>query len=454
MIIKEKILDKEIYIESRNGNFSFDIFEIIDSSKYLDFDIIDPNFEEYKSDSCTFSINLSNSCNLRCDYCFNKEKNNKSIDLELVYGFLSTCFEKFKDKEKFFVDLSGKGEPLLFLTKILAIKKYCDNISNKLNKEVLVSFVCNGTLLNEEISSILQNHGILFGVSIDGNENIHDLHRKNIHGEGTYKGIINNVNSIASHEYVGCASTLTKQVFDLKESIIELSKTFNTISYKPARKCEDSIDVYSIDLWKREYEKLTIFLLEESLKGNHKYIKTLLNGDDYFGKFLKRVILNKRCIIRCDGGLTRLTLNDDGKVYICPAACNEEQFQIGDYKKIDENMQINIYNLQKFRLECRDCSIKYICGGECLVEKSLSHGINTIMCKYKKHLSLLAIYFSYNLALKSPLNFKKLYMFCEEVINRGKSDEKLLKFITKNKRKHNCTFIEFKKIYDKKNKRY
>ena len=121
--------------------------------------------------------------------------------------------------------------------EILKIKRYCEDKSNELNREVLVRLVSNGTLLNPLIADILQKNGILFGVSLDGNELIHDKHRKTKDGKNTYQTIIDNVNNILHHEYVGAACTLTNDVFSLKDSLIELSKTFNTVSYKPSRDC-------------------------------------------------------------------------------------------------------------------------------------------------------------------------------------------------------------------------
>ena len=41
-----------------------------------------------------------------------------------------------------------------------------------------MQLVSNGTLLNPIIIDILQKNGILFGVSLDGNELIHDKLRK------------------------------------------------------------------------------------------------------------------------------------------------------------------------------------------------------------------------------------------------------------------------------------
>ena len=451
MIKKEIVLNQIIYIESTNANYSFHKENLYNFQYSNNYDNLKLNFNEYKTSSIVFCINLSNACNLKCDYCFNINKNGKSISIEIIKQYLDLCFKTFSNKEKYHVDLSGKGEPLLFLKQILEIKEYCEEYSNKLKREVLVSFVCNGTLLTNEVANILQKRGILFGVSLDGNELIHNKHRKTTDGNDTYHTIIDNVKNIEHHEYVGCATTLTKDVFDLKQSVLELSEVFNTIGYKPARNCSESFDEASINKWLEEYDKLTLFLLDESIKGNHKYIKTLLNGDDYFGKFIKRVILNQRCLIRCDGGLSRLTLNDDGNIYICPSACEFEEFKVGTINKVEYEKQEMIFNRQLDRSDCNDCSVKYICGGECLIEKKLSNGNNKLMCMYKKHLVLLAIYFSLTLLEKSVYEFNQLRNFCIEVNLRNKLDKELDKFLSEHSE---YDFNSGKKMFDQINKRY
>ena len=451
MIIEEKILDLDIYIESSNGNFSIYKY-ILENNFYANnYDYVNLSFYDYNTSSMVFCINLSNGCNLKCDYCFNSNKNGKSINLNTIKQYLDLCFNTYPNKEKYYVDLSGKGEPLLFLKTILEVKEYCETISNKINREILVSFVCNGTLLTKEVADILQKRGILFGVSLDGNEFIHNKHRRTIDNKETYKDIIDNVNNIPHHEYVGCATTLTKDVFSLVDSLKELSNTFNTVGYKPARNCDEAFDENSIDLWLEEYNKLTLFLIEESLKGNHKYLKTLLNGDDYFGKFIKRIILNQRCLIRCDGGLSRLTLNDDGNIYICPSSIEYEEFKVGNLNLIDYSAQSKLFDIQMNRNYCKDCSVKYICGGECLIEKTLSKGNNKLMCKYKKHLILLAMYFVITIQNKNNFEFMKLLDFTKEVGSRNKLDKELDKFL---KEHTEYNFIEGKKVFDTLNKKY
>lgn len=445
MIIKEEILGTIYYFNSSNGDYSrreLDLYNYFSKN----YNLYSLNFKDYNTSSMVFCINLSNACNLKCDYCFNIKKDGKSIDINIIKEYLNLCFKTYPNKDKYYVDLSGKGEPLLFLKTIIDVKNYCNEISNQIKREIVVSFVCNGTLLSSQIVDILQKNEILFGVSLDGNEFIHNLHRKTNLGDNTYILIMNNVKNISKREYLGCATTLTKDVFSLVDSIKELSEIFNTIGYKPARNCSEAFDEESIDKWLKEYEKLTIFLLNETLVGNDRYIKSLLNGEDYFGKFIKRVMLNQKCLIRCDAGLSRLTLNDDGSIYICPSSTNFEEFKIGDLNLINYSKQENIFNKQFNRNGCNNCSIKYICGGECLIEKKLSNGNNRLMCKYKKHLVLLAIYFVDNLMNKNYKEYNKLLSFCREVSNRNIMDDKFKKFLNNNPQ---YSFIEGRDIYNK-----
>lgn len=126
---------------------------------------------------------------------------------------MKKCFQFFPGCEKYFVDMSGKGEPLLALKTIIGISRWCQTKQDKIRRQVLPQFVCNGTFLTQEIADTLQRHGILFGVSVDGNKMNHDLHRRDLNGAGSFDLIMKNVKSISHKEYIGCAGTLTKDVF-------------------------------------------------------------------------------------------------------------------------------------------------------------------------------------------------------------------------------------------------
>ena len=107
-----EILGKTVFIDGKTGLFSFNEtnYDLMLKRDNFNFDLYEPRFYEYNTTSVTFCINLSDSCNLACDYCFNPKKQNKNISVENALAFLKVCFLSFPDKEKYFVDLSGKGE--------------------------------------------------------------------------------------------------------------------------------------------------------------------------------------------------------------------------------------------------------------------------------------------------------------------------------------------------------
>lgn len=207
------VIDKDILFDGPTGCFSNSPEGLsLALTQSVDFDVwpLGMSVDEVRNTSASFCLSIFDACNLDCAYCFNKNKKGKPIDLNLAFSFLEECFRLHPNKDKYHVDLSGKGEPLLYLKDILVIKEYCLKKQDELRKEVLVQFVCNRTLLSPEIAKVLQRNGILFGVSIDGIKAVHDQARLTNDGRPTYDRILSNVNAIPHHQYVGAACTLTK----------------------------------------------------------------------------------------------------------------------------------------------------------------------------------------------------------------------------------------------------
>lgn len=371
------------------------------------------------------------------------------MPLDQVFSFLDKCFALFPNKDKYFVDLSGKGEPLLALDQIIAIRRYCRQKSDELRREVLVQFVCNGTLLTKKISDLLQNEGILFGVSVDGLKQNHDAHRKDARGFETFDIIMKNVKAISHREYVGAACTLTKEVFSLKRALIGLSRVFNTVSFKPARNCAQAIDERALKGWIESYDELALFLEEEIKKGDMHYLRVLLNGDDYFGKFIRRLMLGERTPIRCGAGISRVALDENGRIYCCPAACGIDELSVGSGTCFSKSAFQSLAQRQIEKPFCRACSYRNICGGECLVEFYLSNGLNKAMCSYKQRLIELSMHLVL-VALNSPI-YEKLYSFCAEVNSRRRLDPNLAAFLNEHPE---LSFTKAKKLYDSLTHRY
>ena len=191
--------------------------------------------------------------------------------------------------------------------------------------------------------------------------------------------------------------------------------------------------------------------MDKSIRGNLKYIRVLLNGEDYLGKYIKRIVLGQRNVVRCDAGLARFTLDDDGNVYTCPAAFKMDKLKIGTKDKLDFDKSSKLFEEQIEKNGCQKCDFRNICGGECQIEKILSRGINKTMCKYKSHLILLSMYFVLEVGEHNYLSFKEIYDFCVEIDNRRKIDINLDVYL---KEHPEYNFIVGKRIYDENEKKY
>jgi uncharacterized protein len=397
------------------------------------------------------SLHTSSQCNLKCTYCFKKDRENRNLTFEESKKFIDMIIDEYPNAGKYIVDPTGSGEPLLNKELLYKIGEYCKEKSNELRREVLPMMVTNGTLLDKDTVQEIRDAGILFGVSLDGDKKDNDYYRKDVLGQGVYKKVIKNVKNIKDRSLMGVAVTLTDKNTDLVKTVKHLIKYFPTISIKPVRSVDGSVGINetNIDQIKRKYIRLYEFLLSETMKGNLEYIAALLNGDDYFGKFLLRTILGQKVSTRCDAGIGRFSLAPDGSLYVCPGAIDIEELKIGTLEGgIDYEVRDKFWKYLKDRKECKDCFARFVCGGECMVSSYYSSGeievVDKTMCELKKHLYKLALLFSE--LLKKTLYYDPIYKACEEKSKRFDEDLVITRYLDDNP---NFRFMHVKLNRDK-----
>lgn len=445
-MLKLRALGKTVYYDERSTFFSLGEFGQGEIQSFPPIPPIEELIAASKPTAYTFCVDVSDSCNLRCDYCFNKTKTGKTIDAATAIAYLEVMFHKYDSGEKYFVDMSGKGEPLLALKTVLEIARWCRRKQDEIRKEVLPQFVCNGTLLSPLVAEVLQNEGILFGVSLDGNREVHDSHRRDASGRPTFDAIINVVKSIRFRDYVGCAATLTKDVFPLVEAIDSLLPLFKTISFRPARGAY-SFDETSGKLWADQYELLGQRLLGDIRRDDASVFLALMNGEDYFGRYLVRAVGFKRTITRCDASISRFALDIDGNIYPCPACC-DASIVAGSFSS---NGLVEAFSLETQAVRCLGCGFKYFCGGECSV--NIMNGFRTaeVLCRFRRKLITIAMVLTETMRQENPNMHGRLERFCEEKCRRLRTDTELEKYMASYP---GLSFTQAKKLFDEKNKRY
>src|SRR5262249_17399720 len=91
------------------------------------------------------------------------------------------------------------GEPLV--PGIDFYRKAFDLISYKIPRRITVmhSIVTNGTLLDDRWAEFLLENGVRVGVSCDGPEFLHNLHRKTRSGKGTHERVMRGIKVLQKH---------------------------------------------------------------------------------------------------------------------------------------------------------------------------------------------------------------------------------------------------------------
>lgn len=383
----------------------------------------------------TMSLNISNKCNLKCKYCFNQCKDGRQLTFEQCRVFMDNVIEMHKTANRFIVDISGSGEPLLSLDLVLLIAEYCRKKSNEINREVLVMFASNGILLSNDISELLKKNNILYGISLDGLKK-DNKYRIDFNNKNCFKKVMSNVKQIKNLDYVGVAVTLHSETQNLVRIVKKLSIYFSTISIKPVRNNFNyGLNENNIEGVISNYYNLCNFLLRQTIyKKNLKYIKALLNGDDYFGRYIYRIIMNQTVSSRCDIGFSRYSLGIDGEVYGCPALVG--------IKKVSLERKLDVLRSK----ECDNCYIRHICGGECMANSykfSKEFYLNDkVMCTYKKNLFNLSIHLVDK--LKHHPVFDEIKEFCIKRHRREFLNPKIYEIM----KKESVPFLDAKMIID------
>ncbi|MBV9020413.1 MAG: GRRM system radical SAM/SPASM domain protein [Ktedonobacteraceae bacterium] len=159
-------------------------------------------------------------CNLNCSYCYLPQR---AVTRRISSDTLSQIFRQVFSS-RFVSDevtiLWHAGEPL-----ILPVSFYEDAIElqkkwNKRNVRVVNSLQTNATLITQDWCDFFKTHAIKVGVSLDGPEHIHDAHRVDRTGRGSFHKAMQGVMLLQENglEY-SIIAVVTKEALHEFESI-------------------------------------------------------------------------------------------------------------------------------------------------------------------------------------------------------------------------------------------
>ena len=142
------------------------------------------------------TLQLTQNCNLRCDYCaysgkYNQRTHNSGrMSLDTVKKSIDYAIEHSDGVENLNIGFYG-GEPLLEFENLKNAVEYVDEKYH--GRKVNYSITTNGTIMSDEIVKFLMEHDFSVLISLDGPKELHNKNRVFANGEGSFDKIMQNL---------------------------------------------------------------------------------------------------------------------------------------------------------------------------------------------------------------------------------------------------------------------
>ena len=360
-----------------------------------------------------FTLSLTHDCQFRCSYCYAGEKIKKVMSettIDKAINFLFT--HKFSKLEFGFFG----GEPLLEWENIQYATKKIEKIASERNIKTNRTITTNGALLTEEKVKWLREHAFYMVISLDGNESMHNTHRKYANGEGTFNDVIKGLKNLqkyyGSKEYSVNLVVTPQNVKYLSDSIRYLYTKLGITDIALADDLYSDWDDYA-EIWEKEYKKIADFYIEMFRKDNFIKISFI---DDKIATGIKG---GYDACKTCSFGENDVIVAPSGNLYPCErliANDDNDEMIIGNiFTGYDIKKKFNLLKLRgNTNEECKTCEYKPRCMNFCgctnyTVTKSINTAFGTLCFNQKMSIET-ADYVSETLyAEKNPLFMKIFY---------------------------------------------
>ena len=327
-------------------NAQYTVTQIV--AKHFDNQLVKP-----KNNGGSMQMYLTNECNMRCPHCymFAGLKKDRELSTKEIFDIISS-FKKHGGNNIVF-----SGGEIALRTDLYEILKYsCDlGISNEI--------LTNGTLWNADLVKKVAPLITRVQISIDGYD---EATNSLIRGKGNFSKALNAVNLFYESNVdteISVTPYLDKKLAENYQCYIDFARMLNQKYHKANFLVKFTFDVLN----GREIR------VSEKQKKDYQGIVTKIYNELY-GDFVDKPFLefHKHGGIEnnCDYG--NVAISADGNVCLCPII--PEMKPVGNIRVncFDELLDIaqkarslsNINNLSP----CKDCELKYICGGECRIK--------------------------------------------------------------------------------------
>ncbi|MDE6791796.1 MAG: SPASM domain-containing protein [Muribaculaceae bacterium] len=314
----------------------------------------------FQTSHLSLTILPTQSCNLRCPYCFEGEK--KSVSMteavqEAIIKFITT-----RPIKTYSITWFG-GEPLL---RPDIIESILEKLSKYLDKRLTHhSIVTNGTLLNKRAENIFSHFPLdSIQITLDGKKKEHDLLRCDAKGNGTFEIIKKNIITFAKRFP---STHISVRVNVTKDNMTDFYYIYAGVSGWFKANGRTNYNIYP-GIIKIADENIEVNSCLNRIEQQEFYLDLNNKGISFFG-YPK----NK------SGGCTATTsmsmvVGAQGDIYKCWEDVGKDNLAVGSL--MDNNTHndalLSNYLLKGSKFaneECKRCGYLPICSGGCPKER-------------------------------------------------------------------------------------
>lgn len=320
------------------------------------------------------SLNVAQSCNMSCSYCYADEGKfggkRSYMKEEIAFKTIDSLFIESDVKQPILLGFMG-GEPLLAREVVHASTAYAWEKAKKENREIHFSITTNGTLIQEKDAVLFNSFPFNVTISIDGDKEKHNLHRKMNNGSDSYEQTLKGLKTIIDFgkpKQLSARVTVspkTGRLLPLLEHLISLGFDdvgFSAVLVSPDKNFEFSAANFT-DFTEHMIEcgKKTI---DEIKKGNNFPFSNLETAIQEIHKGTHRPY-------PCGAGASYMSVNSKGEYYACHRFIDDSEYIMGDIFS-GSNLKLREDLLIKNHVDkmepCKTCWARYLCGGGCYHE--------------------------------------------------------------------------------------
>ncbi|GAB1543365.1 hypothetical protein NUACC21_60390 [Scytonema sp. NUACC21] len=331
------------------------------------------------------SLNLAQSCNLACSYCYADEGRfggkQRFMSVEVALKTIKQLIDRARGR-RVTIGFIG-GEPFLNRPTLYRSVEYANELAAHRGISVGFSITTNGTLLNQSDIKLLQDNPFAVSVSIDGGAKIHDLHRSNHSGTGSFATAVERLRPLLNNPgraKIAARSTVTRDDLRVLERVEALSAIgFQEIGVSPLRTSPEPKLAFTSEDW-------SIFL-QEMIRVAEAEWQAVLKGQEFRFSNLAialREIHRGSCRpLPCGAADSYVSVSAEGNYFTCHRTIDQDGFALGTLADglsqvaREEFLQARSVDRQE---PCRSCWARYLCGGGCHAEVIASgrHGCDYI----------------------------------------------------------------------------